>query len=114
VKTIGDEVMFVTDTIGTAAWIAVQLRERSVADDLLPETRAGIAAGHLVAREGDYFGPVVNLAARLTELARPGTVLAPSDLGAALEHDPRFLVRRIPSRRVRDIGRVELCTINAA
>jgi hypothetical protein len=41
-------------------------------------------------------------------------VLAPSDLGAALEHDPRFLVRRIPSRRVRDIGRVELCTINAA
>jgi adenylate cyclase len=114
VKTIGDEVMFVTDTVGTVAWIAVQLRERSIRDEVLPETRAGIAAGHLVAREGDYFGPVVNLAARLTELARPGTVLAPSDLGAALEDDPRFVVRRIPSRRVRDIGRVELCTIGAA
>jgi adenylate cyclase len=114
VKTIGDEVMFVTDTVGTAAWIAVQLSERSVGDDLLPETRAGIAAGHLVAREGDYFGPVVNLAARLTELARPGTVLAPSEIGAALEHDPRFAVRRASSRRVRDIGRVELCTIKAA
>jgi len=87
VKTIGDEVMFVTDTVGTAAWIAVQLSERSLGDDLLPETRAGIAAGHLVAREGDYFGPVVNLAARLTELARPGTVLGSSEIGAALEHE---------------------------
>jgi adenylate cyclase len=114
VKTIGDEVMFVTDTVGTAAWIAVQLSERSVGDDLLPETRAGIAAGHLVAREGDYFGPVVNLAARLTELARPGTVVAPSEIGAALERDPRFVVRRVSSRRVRDIGRVELCSIMAA
>jgi adenylate cyclase len=54
---------------------------------------------------------VVNLASRLTELARPGTVLAPSELGAELEHDGRFVVRRAPSRRVRDIGRVELCTI---
>jgi adenylate cyclase len=114
VKTIGDEVMFVTDTIPTAALIAVQLTERSTGDDVLPETRGAVAAGHLVAREGDYFGPVVNLAARLTELARPGTVLVPAELGAVLERDPRFAVRRAPSRRVRDIGRVEVCTIKSA
>jgi adenylate cyclase len=113
-KTIGDEVMFVTDTVPTAALIAVQLTERSTGDDLLPETRGAVAAGHLVAREGDYFGPVVNLAARLTELARPGTVLVPAELGAVLERDPRFAVRRAPSRRVRDIGRVEVCTIKSA
>jgi adenylate cyclase len=113
VKTIGDEVMFVTDTGATAAAIAVRLTERSTGDDLLPDTRAGVAAGHLVAREGDYFGPVVNLAARLTELARPGTVLAPADVGSSLEHDERFDVRRAPTRRIRDIGRVEVCTITA-
>ncbi|MEX2254232.1 MAG: adenylate/guanylate cyclase domain-containing protein [Acidimicrobiia bacterium] len=114
VKTIGDEVMFVTDTEVAAAAIAVALTERSTGDELLPDTRAGIAAGHLVAREGDYFGPVVNLASRLTELARPGTVLAPADLATALEHDPRFVVRRVSTRRVRDIGRVDMCAIGAA
>jgi adenylate cyclase len=113
VKTIGDEVMFVTDTEATAAAIAVKLTERSTGDELLPDTRAGIAAGHLVAREGDYFGPVVNLAARLTELARPGTVLAPAEVGAALEHDARFVIRRVPQRRVRDIGRIDVCAIGA-
>jgi adenylate cyclase len=114
VKTIGDEVMFVTDTEVAAAEIAVGLTERSTGDELLPDTRAGIAAGPLVAREGDYFGPVVNLAARLTELARPGTVLAPADVGASLQRHPGFSVRRIPPRRVRDIGRVEVCAIEAS
>jgi adenylate cyclase len=114
VKTIGDEVMFVTDTEHAAAGIAVQLTERSTGDDVLPATRAGIAGGHLVAREGDYFGPVVNLAARLTELARPGTVLAPLALGARLEGEGAFAVRRVPARRIRDIGRVEVCAIQAA
>jgi adenylate cyclase len=113
VKTIGDEVMFVTDTEATAAAIAVELTERSTGDELLPDARAGIAGGHLVSREGDYFGPVVNLAARLTELARPGTVLAPADLGARLEADRFFVVRRVLPRRIRDIGRVEVCTIQS-
>jgi adenylate cyclase len=112
VKTIGDEVMYVTDTVPTAALIAVQLTERSRGDELLPQTRAGIAAGRLVAREGDYYGPVVNLAARLTELARPGSVLAPAEVGTAIDGDSRFRIRRIASRRVRDIGRVELCVVD--
>jgi adenylate cyclase len=112
VKTIGDEVMFVTDTAATAAEIAVALTERTGRDDLLPRTRAGIAVGELVAREGDYFGPVVNLAARLTEIARPGSVLAPADLGELLAGDARFSVRRIPSKRVRDIGRIDVCRID--
>jgi adenylate cyclase len=106
--------MFVTDTMPTAALVAVRLTERSIGDELLPETRAGIAAGRLVAREGDYFGPVVNLAARLTEIARPGSVLAPAELGDAIAHDERFHVRRISSRRIRDIGRVDICVLERA
>ena len=111
VKTIGDAVMFVTDTAATAADIAVALTERTSGDDLLPSTRAGVAAGALVLREGDYFGPVVNLASRLTEIARPGTVLAPAEVGEALGSDPRFAVRRISTKRIRDIGRVEVCVL---
>jgi adenylate cyclase len=111
VKTIGDEVMFVTDTAAAAADIAVTLTERTTGDELLPDARAGLASGTLVLREGDYFGPVVNLASRLTEIARPGTVLAPAEVGQLLAGDARFAVRRIPSKRIRDIGRIEVCSV---
>jgi adenylate cyclase len=111
VKTIGDEVMFVTDTSVTAAWIALLLTERAGVDEVLPRTRSGLASGALVSRDGDYFGPVVNLASRLTGLARPGSILASAELGAAVEHDPRFSVRRISAKRIRDIGRVDVCRI---
>ncbi len=114
VKTIGDEVMFVTDTPATAAWIAVLLTERATADALLPETRAGIATGALVSRDGDYFGPVVNLASRLTGLARPGSILGSAELGAAVANDARFAVRRVFARKIRDIGRVDICRIERA
>jgi adenylate cyclase len=111
VKTIGDEVMFVSDNASTAAQIAVTLTERTGGDDKLPATRAGVAAGPLVLREGDYFGPVVNLASRLTEIARPNTVLAPAELGELLTGDGRFSVRRTFSKRIRDIGRIDICVV---
>jgi len=114
VKTIGDEVMFVTDTATAAATIALRLTERSTGDDLLPDTRAGVAFGSLLSREGDYFGPVVNLASRLTELARPGQVLASAEVAAALTPLTDVAARRLGSRRIRDIGRVEVFRLERA
>jgi adenylate cyclase len=108
VKLIGDEIMFVTDTPLAAARTAVLLAERSKSDEMLPAVRAGVAYGTLLAREGDYFGPVVNLASRLTDLARPGSVLASAELVAALASANGITARRIVTRRVRDIGRVEV------
>lgn len=108
VKTIGDEVMFVTDTCATAGEIALALIELTELDEVLPTVRAGLAFGPLLAREGDYFGPVVNLASRLTEVARPGSVLASEAVGTGLASDDRFRVHRISARRIRDIGRVEV------
>lgn len=108
VKTIGDEVMFIADSVEAAAHIAVDLTVQSLRDDLLPATRAGIASGTMVSRDGDYYGPVVNLAARLTEMARPGTVLASAEIGEALADDAHFTIRRISGRKVRDIGRVDV------
>jgi adenylate cyclase len=108
VKTIGDEVMFVAVEIADAAQIALRLTERSAVDEILPEARAGLAAGTALAQEGDYYGAVVNLASRLVELARPGTVLASSEVRDALADDPAFVWHRLRSRRIRDIGRVEV------
>ncbi|MDP3894963.1 adenylate/guanylate cyclase domain-containing protein [Nocardioides sp.] len=76
IKMIGDEIMFVADDPAAAAEVALVLTERgSDEDDPFPSVRAGIAHGEVVNRLGDVFGPTVNIAARLTSVARPGTVL---------------------------------------
>ena len=93
VKLIGDAAMFVgasPDGLARAAHgVIVRLEELEAA---LP-VRVGMAAGDVVVRAGDYFGPAVNLAARLLELALPGEVLAEpvlaSRLGALWEVDAR-------------------------
>jgi adenylate cyclase len=108
VKMIGDEVMFVSEEPAAAARIALRLSERSAVDEVLPEARAGLACGPVVAHEGDYYGPVVNLASRVVELARPGSVLTSEELHAALADDASFGFQRLRSRKLRDIGRVEI------
>jgi class 3 adenylate cyclase len=80
VKLIGDEVMFAAGTVDEAIEIVDDLR----ADPELPEMRAGIAAGTVIVREGDVFGPVVNLASRLVSAAEPGQTLLDPDAAARL------------------------------
>jgi len=81
IKTIGDEVLFVTDDPVSAAEVALIVTERGEdAHDEFPRVRAGIAYGDVVSRLGDVYGPNVNIAARLTSVARPGSVLV--DRGA--------------------------------
>jgi adenylate cyclase len=114
VKTIGDEVMFVAADASSAARIALRLTERSATEELLPEARAGLAYGSVLAQEGDYYGPVVNLASRLVDRARPASVLASSEFRDVLGDDPAFVWQRLRSRRVRDIGRVEIWALERA
>ena len=83
IKMIGDEILFTTDDPAAAAEIALAMTRRGAdEDDPFPPVRAGIAHGSVVSRLGDVFGPVVNVAARLTSVARPGAVLV--DRGAYL------------------------------
>ncbi len=81
VKLIGDEVMFVATDAAGGVEIALSLAETFRNRKDVPPVRIGIADGKVVTREGDYFGPVVNLAARLVKLAPPGGVLAPAEIG---------------------------------
>ena len=52
----------------------------------------------MLTRLGDVYSPVVNLASRLTSIARPGTLLVDRDLARQLRGLPRYRVR--PLRRV--------------
>ena len=80
VKVIGDEVMFVAGDAADALDIARGL----IADPELPELRVGLAAGEVVSVEGDLYGSVVNLAARLVQLAAPGGIVADAETARRL------------------------------
>ena len=74
VKMIGDEVMFAVDDGAFAADIAIALVEALVRDPDLPGVRVGLASGPTLSWEGDLYGPTVNLASRLVNIARPNSV----------------------------------------
>jgi adenylate cyclase len=76
VKQIGDAVMFVSADVDALLETLLSLVEAAEADESLPSLRAGVAYGPAVSRWGDWFGPTVNVASRLTERARPDSVLA--------------------------------------
>lgn len=74
VKLIGDEVMFVSVDASAACDIALTLLERFENDQQVTP-RGALASGELLFRGGDYYGPIVNLAARLADLAVPHELL---------------------------------------
>jgi class 3 adenylate cyclase len=83
VKLIGDEAMFVVGSGGAAASLAVELAESFDGAGDLPRVRVGVAAGPVVALHGDYYGDVVNLAARLVKLAAPSGAIASAAVAEA-------------------------------
>jgi class 3 adenylate cyclase len=87
VKLIGDEVMLAAASATTLVRVVGDVLD--VVDDhpLLGAGRAGLAAGYAVSRDGDYFGPVVNLASRLVGVARPGEVLADGAVAREIADD---------------------------
>ena len=84
VKLIGDEVMFVAGDPGDGARVALELIDELGRDASMPQLRIGLASGPVMSRQGDYYGNVVNLAARLAKAAEPGSVLASESLARRL------------------------------
>jgi adenylate cyclase len=77
VKSIGDAVMLVSPDAPSLLDAALTLVDAAGAQHSgLPELRAGVATGPALSRAGDWFGRPVNLASRITTIARPGSVLA--------------------------------------
>jgi adenylate cyclase len=88
IKLIGDAAMLVspeTEPLLDAALELVQASERE--GDGFPPLRAGVATGPALTRGGDWYGRPVNLASRITTVARPGSVLTSSDVREAVGDD---------------------------
>jgi adenylate cyclase len=76
VKTIGDAVMLVSNEAEPLIAAALSLIAAAEAEgQQFPWLRAGLASGPTLPQSGDYYGRAVNLASRLTGIARPGSVV---------------------------------------
>ena len=65
-----------------------------------------MVAGRSSGRRGAFYGHTVNLAARMTTLADPGTVLIDSMTASALDQDKRFILVQQPAENVRGFGEI--------
>jgi adenylate cyclase len=75
IKTIGDAMMIRCDEPRQAIELAVRICDELGADHDFPPVRIGVHTGSAVARDGDWYGNAVNVAARLCSAAGGGDVL---------------------------------------
>ena len=113
IKSIGDSVLFVNDDPVRAYDTAEGIINVVGRDSRMPDVRVGLASGSVVMRLGDVFGPPVNLASRLTAVARRNRIII-DRATADLLPDTEFETRPLPARPVRGFGIVEPVAVRRA
>ena len=113
IKSIGDSVLFVNDDPVRAYDTAEGIISVVGRDSRMPDVRLGLASGSVVMRLGDVFGPPVNLAARLTAVARRNRIIIDSATAELLPAD-EFETRPLPARPIRGFGLVEPVAVRRA
>jgi len=106
IKSMGDAVLFVNNDAMAGFATAEGIINVVGRDKRMPDVRVGLASGSVVMRLGDVFGPPVNLAARLTQVARRNRIIVDRATADRLPAD-RVESRALPPRPVRGFGVVE-------
>lgn len=83
VKLIGDEILFTAADALSASSIALDLADAFQGHPSVPQVRAGLASGEVMLRDGDVFGPVVNLASRIVDVAKAGEVVTTPEVATS-------------------------------
>jgi class 3 adenylate cyclase len=85
IKTLGDGAMSNFSSTRGAMQAAIELQRAVAADEREPRlsVRIGLHTGDVIQAGGDFFGTVVNKAARIAAAARPGEILV-SDAARAM------------------------------
>ncbi len=96
IKMIGDEVFFAGPTADAACRIGIEVCQAAAADHVLPPARGAVGVGPATPREGDYFGPIVNLLARLVKFGGPGEVVVTEAAAHDLAPDSWSITPRGP------------------
>lgn len=109
VKMIGDAVFFIADDLRAGLEVVTNLVDTLTANAELLPVRASLVEGDVFSRSGDVFGPPVNLASRLVDIAPTGQVLTDARTAAAIaagKAGSGYRVVEFPSTRLRGFGRV--------
>ena len=104
VKTIGDAAMLVSPDPDALLETALELVSAAEAEgEEFPSLRAGLATGQVLGRAGDWYGSPVNIASRITGIARPGTVVAAEATRDAASTAAHWQWSQLPNRRLRGV-----------
>lgn len=115
VKFIGDEVMFVVVEPADAVEATLRLVEALASGLDSVAVHAGLAAGRVLTRGGDFYGPIVNLAARAADVAVPGEVLVTDGVQRSVGGVPTFAFRAAGRRMLKGFAEpVELWSVSRA
>ena len=91
VKLIGDAAMLAApDTPSLLEAMHNLLEAMSDEGEGFPLIRAGVACGPVITRGGDFYGSPVNVASRVTGIARPGSMLVTDEVREQVEDSYRF------------------------
>ncbi|MBC9226264.1 adenylate/guanylate cyclase domain-containing protein [Aeromicrobium sp. 636] len=110
IKTLGDAMLFVHPDPVLATKISVDIINTIGARPKLPDVRVGLATGSVISRLGDVFGPPVNLAARLSQVARANRLLVDQATADAL--GDTFEKRVLPPRHIKGFGHLSPITVS--
>lgn len=110
VKTIGDAVMFTFDSPTVAVDLALRLAT-SAANEV-PPLRVGLAFGPVLLRQGDCYGPTVNLASRVAGVARGGEVVIDAAIADGLSEDARYTITALGNVSLKGFGPVAVSRVS--
>lgn len=110
IKSMGDSVLFVNEDAERSFETAEAIFHVIGRDPRMPDVRIGMASGSVVMRLGDVFGPPVNMAARLTRVARRNRLITDEHTAELLPAE-EFESRRLSERPVHGFGMVEPVSI---
>ena len=111
IKTIGDAALFVSDEVPPLLDTLTRLvKEVESAGEAFPDVRVGVAYGPATTTGGDWFGGTVNVASRVTGVAKPGRILATAEVE---ERADGFDCKRTRRRRLKGVeGWVKLFALD--
>lgn len=115
VKSVGDAVLLVSPEPLPLVRAALALVAAADAqDEAVPQLRVGVASGAAVSRAGDWFGRPVNLASRITSMARAGSVVADAATREALGEQGGLRWSFAGERKLKGVPPVKLHRVRPA